>query len=171
MHEWGGRNAGDAMLSSLDAFQRLARSGRLGQPVFFRCQITGPPERALETLAETLADATALLEDVPRTLQTRGEIASGCLHAILVFRSGSSVLVATGPGEETVDAMLLGNHGAAYQGSGVQAFRRSGVQDAASSEPERLNARTPERRSWFLTAIRQSLAAGQPLQLEGWADG
>jgi hypothetical protein len=102
------------MLSCLAAFDRVARSGRLGEPVFFRCHVMGPPERALARLAETLAAVATVMGGVPDRLQAGGDAASGNLHAVLVFQSGVCALVYTGPGEDAVDAMLLGNHGAAY---------------------------------------------------------
>jgi hypothetical protein len=150
------------MLDPLAAFDRILLSGRLGEPVFLRCQVTGPPERAVQRLAETLAAATAVIGGVPDRLQCRGDAASGCLHAILVFRSGASVLVTTGPGEEAVDGMLLGNHGVVY-GPGAPLSRYQ--HDAWSSSP-----RASQAVDSFLTLIHQALSTGATATLEASSD-
>ena len=143
----------------LAALQGIARSGRLGQPVFLRCQVTAPPERAVTFLAEALAAAAALFEDTPDTLQAAGDKAAGALHAALIFRSGSTVLAYAAPGEEAVDVMLLGNHGTAYgPGGPISLHRRTaGVLTAGEGG---------ETADQFIGLIQRSLAARQPVQWE-----
>jgi hypothetical protein len=145
----------------LETFGRVLQSGRLGEPVFLRCQVTGPPERAVQRLAETLAAATAVIGGLPDRLQACGDPASGCLHAVLVFRSGASVLVTTGPGEEAVDGLLLGNHGAAYGPDGAL----SRYQEAAS-----LAHSDPAVADRFLTLVHQALSTPGPKAVEAWSD-
>jgi hypothetical protein len=145
-----------------ETLQQIARSGRLGQPVFLRWQVTAPPERALASLAEALAAATALFEDAPATLQAAGDEAAGALHAVLVFRSGSTVLVYTGPGEEAADVMLLGNHGAAYgpgAGGAPHAWGDQRMPDSADVWIGR-----------FESLVRQSWDARQAVRLEAAED-
>ena len=146
------------MADLFESLQRIARSGRLGQPVFLRCQVTAPPGRALTSLAAALAAAAALFDDAPATLQAAGDEAAGALHAILIFRSGATVLAYTGPGEEAADAMLLGNHGAAY-GPGTPGFYHPG------SDRFRTEVALAEIDQW-VALIRRSLAVGQPVRSE-----
>ena len=146
-----------------ESLRRVARSGQVGQPVFLRCQVTGPPERAVTVLAEALAAAAALFDNSPETLQAAGDEAAGALHAVLIFRSGSTVLAYVGPGEETVDVMLLGNHGAAY-GPAVPVpphprsarFLATGVADEAAHQ--------------FVALIRRSLSTRRPVRWEAGRD-
>jgi hypothetical protein len=127
----------------------VARSGRLGQPVFLRLQITCPPERAVSALAEGLAEAAVFFEDVPASLHALGDETSGALQALLRFRSGSCILAYTGPGSDAVDGMLLGNHGAGY------------APGAPALTPQR------DREAGQLTALlRRSLSTGQPVSVE-----
>jgi hypothetical protein len=141
----------------LAALRRVARSGRLGQPVFLRCHVTAPPERALTALAEALAAAAALFDDAPATLQAAGDKAAGSLHAVLIFRSGSTVVAYTGPGEEAADAMLLGNHGAAYgPGAALPDTRPSGPM----IDPGEASVRR------FTDWVRAALAEGAVLRLD-----
>jgi hypothetical protein len=144
------------------AFDRILRSGRLGEPVYLRCQVTGPPERALQRLAETMVAATTVMGGAPDRVQARGDTASGSLHAVLLFRSGACVLVTTGPGDETVDGMLLGNHGAAY-GPGVPLSRYQ--HDTEPSSP-----RDPEVVECFLRSICQALSTREAAVVEAWGD-
>jgi hypothetical protein len=151
------------MIETAGVFHRIALSGRLGQRVFLRCQITGPAERALTALAEALVSAVALFDDAPASLQSWGDEAAGALHCILLFRSGSCVLVYTAHGNEAVDALLLGNHGAAYgPGASGSPFLRSeehrtGLPSGAADQ--------------FVALIHRSLSARQPVRIEGWGDG
>src|SRR5262249_39831907 len=146
------------MPARLAPFERVARSGRLGAPVFLRLQLTGPPESALARLAEALADAVALLGDEPHALFARGDEALGALHAVLPFRSGACALVTTGPGQEAVDGMLLGNHGAAYS-AGAAALPEA-VRGAPSIEPSDGVA------SRLLAGIRESLREGRTVRMD-----
>jgi hypothetical protein len=146
------------MLDPLSALHGVARSGRLGQPVFLRCHITAPPERALTELAGTLASAAALFEDTPTTLHACGNEAAGALQVALLFRSGSCVLAYTGPGEAALDTMLLGNHGAAY-GPATPAAGATVAPEAAS-----------EHRVQWASRIRQSLSERRPIALDEESD-
>lgn len=149
-------------MDHLIRFKAIAHSGRLGEPVFLRLQITCPPERAVAALAEGLAEATALFEDAPASVHVRGDETSGALHALLLYRSGSCLLAYTGPGEDAVDGLLLGNHGAAYRagalGPPCPASGESGAGEA-SSEADQLAA-----------LIRQSLSTRQPVRLKAETD-
>jgi hypothetical protein len=146
------------MPARLAPFQRVARSGRLGAPVFLRLQLTGPPESAVARVAAAMAEAVALFDTAPASLFARGDEASGSLHAGLTFRSGACVLVTTGPGEETADGMLLGNHGAAYS-SGPAALPTSVPRDLADDPADR-------DRSTFVALIQASLREGQTVRFD-----
>jgi hypothetical protein len=146
-----------------ESLRRVARSGQVGQPVFLRCQVTGPPERAVTVLAEALAAAEALFDDTAETLQAAGDEAAGALHAVLIFRSGSTVLAYTGPGEEAVDVMLLGNHGAAY-GPAVPVPphpRSAGFLTTGMADESALP---------FVALIQRSLSTRQPVRWEAGRD-
>jgi hypothetical protein len=135
-------------------FGRIARSGRVGQPVFFRCVITSWPALAEEAAAVALAAAVAVIGDRPRTLFARGEPDRGNLHALLDFFGGATALVAVGPGEPGWDAMLLGNHGAAYLDSTTPSRYDRAAGESWSSVGE-----VAAHRDRFQALLRQALAA------------
>jgi NAD(P)H-hydrate repair Nnr-like enzyme with NAD(P)H-hydrate epimerase domain len=140
----------------LEALERVARSGRVGQPVFLRCQVTAPPERAVAALAAALAAAVAVLDDAPEpsSLQAWGDEAAGPLQVVLLHSSGSSVLAYSGPGNETSDALLLGNHGAAYGATAPCLLSGGSASGAAALEQQ------------FVGLIRRSLAMRQAVIVE-----
>jgi predicted dehydrogenase len=95
-----------------ETLRTLARSGRIGTPVFLRCLLTGPPDRAEQQAKTALADAAALFGEAPDAVLTRGTGASG--HALARFPSGACALLLAAPGAPSLELMLLGNRGAAY---------------------------------------------------------
>jgi hypothetical protein len=147
------------MLVGIAELKRVARSGRVGQPVFLRCTLQCEPARAEDVAAAALAAAAAVIGDRPRTLFARGEAASGSVHALLDFASGPTALVAVGPGEPAWDVMLLGNHGAAYL-------------ESARCAPANNRGRTThvDEGPWVVrcwsSVVRRALAAGRPVPVE-----
>jgi hypothetical protein len=140
----------------LGALEQVARSGRVGQPVFLRCQVTAPPQGSVAALAGALDAAVTLFEAAPDSLQVWGDESAGALHAVLLFRSGASVLITTGPGAATADAVLLGNRGAVYgpAAPGLLQERDDGVTaGSAAAEP-------------FAALVRRALSTRQPIKLE-----
>lgn len=140
------------MRAAIETFRRVADSGRVGQPVFFRCLIGCPKDQAEAAVAWGLAAAVSLLGDRPQKLFVRGDRAAGALHALLDFAGGACALVAVAPGAPAWEAMLLGNHGAAYLESAA-ALRRE-CRESASRE------------ACWRAAIARSLAEGGPVPVE-----
>jgi hypothetical protein len=134
---------------------RVAGSGRVGQPVFLRCVFACPREEAMATAARGLAFAARIIGDRPRALFARGEPAAGDLHVLLDFEGGPSALIAVGPGKPAWDAMLLGNHGAAY------------LEDASCVVTG--EAEAPVVGRWS-SVVQEALAAGRPMAIEGMSD-
>jgi hypothetical protein len=151
------------MFAGWEELQRVARSGRVGRPVFVRCVIACPMTGGdaapavppvLYHAAAAIEGAVALIGDRPRTLFARGEPASGDLHVLLDFETFATAMIAVAPGEPAWDAMLLGNHGAAY----LEGDARRQTPDASQGGGSLASG------VWRLASlIERALAEGRPV--------
>lgn len=150
------------MLVGIEVFQRIARSGQVGQPVFFRCALQCRPALAEEATSRAIAAAVAVIGDRPRALFARGSAAEGSLYALLDFFGGPSALVIVGPGAPKWDGMLLGNHGAAYlEGGGPTTSDQQPTTDGEGATTEDAAERLVVGR-WSLV-LRRALAESHPI--------
>lgn len=152
-------------------FEQLARSGRVGVPVFLRCAVTGPPSEAEETLSAILEAATAILDDRPATLFARGTPNAGDFHTVVTFVSGKSALAVVAPGPPSWDVMLLGNHGAAYTAYVVPALRQEPARHPEVGGVPRSSAPPVTRPLAWAQLTRRSLAEGRAVAVEEVGDG
>src|SRR5690349_17547330 len=109
------------MASGVDLFQAVAAllaSGRLGEPVFARCLLL-TPDPAVDSVQQ-LAQLAGIVRGwfgVPlHRLYTSGTAREGQVSVTLQFANGATALIACArcpETEESLDLLLLGNHGAA----------------------------------------------------------
>lgn len=122
------------------AVQAALASKRLGQPVFVRCTLQGTDKA--EAVVPRLARLTAMVRDWMGQPLDRvyavGSVAEGQVALTLQFRTGGTAAVSFAHGQprgDSVDLMVIGNHGAIYHDGGSANLWDEPLADDQRPEP------------------------------------
>lgn len=157
--------AADLPPADLDALEQnvqsvLARK-RLGQPVFVRYTLCEPrkEEERLTYLARMTDAACRWLAQPLERVFAVGTLASGTINLTLQFRQGATALISLAASPclgDSVDLMVLGNHGALYHDAGQGPQWNGGTRYRSTQTDAKLTG-----------LIERALRSGQPEQVEG----
>ncbi|MBI2191899.1 MAG: hypothetical protein HYU36_07940 [Planctomycetes bacterium] len=138
-----------------DAVQAAVKSGRIGDPVFVRCTAASAEESGhlTDILGELAGQTSRWFSGPAERVLARGGPDEGHLTAALEFPTGASAIlsVCRAHGRPEVDIVVLGCRGAVYHRQALV------LREGSSAHPHRIGAT-------FLSAVRRSLATGQPVQ-------
>jgi hypothetical protein len=138
------------------AIQSAIASKRLGQPVFVRYLLHGPPsiDGIVPRLVRTMACVRGWMAQPLDRVHALGSVESGHVTLTLVFRRGATSIVSVAPGTSAglfVDVFLVGNHGSCHHETG----------DTLWEEAPTISADAASR-----SVIERALRSGRPEPLE-----
>jgi hypothetical protein len=138
------------------AIQSAIASKRLGQPVFARYVLHGPPsaDGIVPRLARTMACVRGWMAQPLDRVYALGSVESGHITLTLLFRQGATSLVSVVPGTSaglSVDVFLVGNHGSLHHEAGDTHW-----EEAAAIPPDAASR----------SVIERALRSGRPEPVE-----
>lgn len=146
----------DFLKKSVDS---IIEKDRIGSPVFLRCvlNVANPKNSLLNAAAEITSLSNEWIPSLPQTVYAQGDAYSAQVTVMAKYVDGQMSLLSVNrvENETAIDIMLVGNKGVIYHETPIG-------RHYLSATPPQLG-----KMQALSETIAKSLAAGQPIRVEG----